>query len=108
MIAAADAYLESLPGEGVDAWPGTFGQVITLELAAYRATASRRYFTRAFRLGEIAVEQFFGDSALPKVSLHSDHYENTTGADTLVLALAELHLLTRTITVVQAPANTID
>jgi hypothetical protein len=108
MIAAADAYLASLPGEGVDAWPGTFGHVITLELAAYRATANRRYFTRAFRLGEVAVEQFFGDSTLPKASLRSDHYENTTGADTLVLALAELHLLTRTITVVQAPANTID
>ena len=108
LVAAADAYLDSLPGGDVDAWPRTFGQAISVELAAYRATANRRYFQRAFRLGEIANEKFFGDSPLPRASLHTDHYENTTGADTLVLALAELHLLTRTITAVRAPVNTID
>lgn len=108
LVAAADAYLDSLPGEDVDAWPVTFGQAISLELAAYRVTANRRYFSRAFQLGEIAVERFFDDSPLPRASLHTEHYENTTGADTLVLALAELHLLTRTITVVRTPANTID
>ena len=51
---------------------------------------------------------FFQDSPLPRASLKTDHYENTTGADTLVLSLAELHLSTRTITAVRTPANTID
>jgi hypothetical protein len=79
-----------------------------LELAAYRATSQRRYFDRAFHLGEIAVDRFFGDNPLPRASLKSDHYENTTGAGTLALALAELHLLTLDITAVRAPVNTLD
>ena len=55
-----------------------------------------------------AVKEFFGDSPLPRASLKTNHYESTTGADTLVLALTELHLTTRTITAVRAPVNTID
>ena len=97
-----------MPGEEIDAWPLSFGQAITIELAAFRITARREYHARAFKLGEIAVEKFFGDGPLPRASLKSDHYESTTGADTLVLALAELHLSTLTITVVRTPSNTID
>jgi hypothetical protein len=108
IVAAADAYLDTLPGDDIDAWPLSFGQAITLELAAWRITARKQYHTRAFQLGEIAIEEFFGDSPLPRASLKTDHYESTTGADTLALALAELHLSTRTITVVRTPANTID
>ena len=108
IVAAANACLDSLPDDGIDAWPETFGQAITVELAAFRATALPRYFESAFRLGEIAKAQFIGDSPLPKASLHTEHYENTTGADTFVLAMAELHLLTRTITAVKTPPNTID
>jgi hypothetical protein len=108
IVAAADAYLDSLPADGIDAWPLSFGQAITLELAAFRITARPKYHTRAFTLGEIAVEKFFDDSPLPRASLKTDHYESTTGADTLVLAMAELHLSTRTITAVRTPANTID
>ncbi len=108
IVAAANAYLDSLPGDGTDAWPGTFGHAITLELAAFRVTAREKYYRRAFRLGEIAVERFFGQSPLPRASLETDHYESTTGADTLVLALTELHLTARHITAVRAPANTID
>jgi hypothetical protein len=108
IVAAADAYLHSLPAEEIDAWPLTFGQVITLELAAWRITAKRKYHARAFKLGELAVNEFFGESPLPRASLKTNHYESTTGADTLALALAELHLSTRTITAVRTPANTID
>ncbi len=108
IVEAADAYLDSLPSDGIDAWPLSFGQAITLELAAFRITANRKYHARAFKLGEITVAEFFGDSPLPRASLKTDHYESTTGADTLVLALAELHLSTRTITAVRTPANTID
>ena len=107
-MAAADAYLNSLPDDEIDAWPLSFGQAITLELAAFRITARGKYHARAFKLGEMAVEKFFGDSPLPRASLKTDHYESTTGADTLALALAELHLSTLTITVVRTPANTID
>jgi hypothetical protein len=108
IVAAADAYLDSLPGDQIDAWPMTFGQAISLELAAFRVTARREYHVRAFRLGEIAVEKFFAGSPLPRASLKSNHYESSTGADTLALALAELHLATLHITAVRAPVGTID
>ena len=108
IVAAANAYLDSLPGDGTDAWPSTFGHAVTLELAAFRVTAGEKYYRRAFRLGEIAVERFFGESPLPRASLETDHYESATGADTLVLALTELHLAVLHITAVRAPANTID
>jgi hypothetical protein len=105
---AADAYMDSLPGDDCDAWPMTFGHAICVELAAYRATAQEKYHKRAFMLGETALEIFFGDSPLPKASLKSGHYESTTGADTLALALAELHLSVLHITAVRTPVNTID
>jgi hypothetical protein len=108
IVAAADAYLDSLPADGVDAWPMTFGHAISLELAAFGATAQKEYHDRAFKLGEVAVEKFFGSSTLPRASLKTNHYESITGADTLVLALAELHLSTLHITAVRAPVNTID
>jgi hypothetical protein len=108
IVAAADAYLDSLPDEQIDAWPLTFGQAITLQLSAFRITARPEYHRRATQLGQVAIERFFDDSPLPRASLKSDHYEATTGADTLVLALAELHLSTLHITAVRTPANTID
>ncbi len=108
ITAAADAYLDSLPDEETDAWPATFGHAISLELAAFRITSRPRYHQRALKLGEIAVERFFGESPLPRASLKSEHYESTTGAGTLVLALVDLHLTTLTITAVRAPANTLD
>lgn len=108
IIAAADAYLNSLPGDDTDAWPMTFGHAISLELAAFRATAREMYHKRAFTLGKIAVDKFFGGSPLPRASLKTNHYESITGADTLALALVELHLTTLHITAVRAPVNTID
>jgi hypothetical protein len=108
IINAANAYMDSLPGDDCDAWSMTFGHAICLELAAYRASAQEKYHKSAFKLGEIALEEFFGDSPLPRASLKSEYYESTTGADTLALALAELHLSTLHITAVRAPVNTID
>jgi hypothetical protein len=108
ILAAADAYMDSVPADGVDAWPMTFGHAISLELAAFGAAARKEYHDRAFRLGEIAVGKFFDGSALPRASLKTNHYESITGADTLVLALAELHLSTLDITAVRPPVNTID
>ncbi len=106
--AAADAYLDNHPAEGADAWPMTFGHAISLELAAWRSTAQRKYLDRARELGLMAIELFFQDRPLPRASLKTGHYETITGADTLALALVEVHLASLHITAVTAPDNTID
>ena len=105
---AADAYLRSLPVETDDVWPGTFGQAISLELAAWRSTARPAYLARARELADVAVSRFFGERPLPRASLNSEHYESITGADTLSLALLELHLQILHITAVRCPPNTLD
>jgi hypothetical protein len=108
ILGAADAYLDSLPPETEDAWPSTFGHAISLQLAAWRHSADWKYMERARKLGDIAIEKFFGTNALPKASFKTDHYESITGADTLALALAELHLHVLHITAVRCPPNTLD
>jgi hypothetical protein len=105
---AADAYLQSMPSANDDAWPATFGHAIALELAAWRSTAKQKYFDRAREYGNTALEKFFGQSPLPRASLKSDYYESRTGADTLALALLELHLDVLHITAARCPSNTID
>ncbi|HMJ66789.1 MAG TPA: hypothetical protein VK615_15720 [Candidatus Binatia bacterium] len=106
--AAADAYLGSLPGEGVDALPMTFGHAISLELAAWRSTARQAYLDRARALADIAVKRFFDAGPLPRASFTSQNGEAITGVDTLSLALVELHLHILHITAVRCPSNTID
>jgi hypothetical protein len=108
LLAAADSYLESLPPDGSDALPRTFGQVVSLEVAAWRHTAEPIYLERARKIADLAIEKFFGPNALPRATLKRDHYESSTGADTLALALAELHLHVLHITAVRCPPNTID
>jgi hypothetical protein len=108
ILGAADAYLDSLPAEDMDAWPVTFGHAISLQLAAWRHSADWKYMERARKFGDIAVEKFWGTNALPKASYATDHYETITGADTLALALIELHLNVLHITAVRCPPNTID
>jgi len=108
IFAAADAYLNSLPNESDDAWPMTFGHAISLQLAAWRHSADWKYMERARKFGDVAVEKFWGTNALPRASYKSDHYETVTGADTLALALVELHLNILHITAVRCPPNTID
>jgi hypothetical protein len=55
----------------------------------------------------MAVDRFFQDSALPRASLKTDHYETITGADSLALALLEVHAAGHGLAAV-IPANTID
>ena len=105
---AANAYLHSAPDEAADVWPATFGQAISLELAAWRHTARREYFARARELGDLAVQRFWQNNPLPSASTQRSHYETITGADTLALALTELHLQILHITAVRCPPNTID
>ena len=108
IVEAADRYRVGNPGESLDEWPSTIGYAIGVQLAAFRVTAEKPYFERATELGILAVERFFDGSPLPRASTRSDHYESTTGADTLVLALIELHLTTMTITAVRVPAYNLD
>lgn len=108
ITAAADLYRDSLPGEDSDVWPMTFGHAVSLELAAWRATARPAYLQRARELGQAAIDRFWQDSPLPRASMSTGHYETITGADTLALALVELHLSLLHITAVRCPPNTID
>jgi len=108
VIAAAEAYLNSMPPEEADCWPMTFGHAISLELAAWRETARPVYLHCARELGTQAFDRFWQGNPLPRASLKSEHYETITGADTLALALIELHLNILHITAVRSPSNTID
>ena len=107
--AAADVYVAHPPSDDVDSWPLTFGQAISLELAAWRSTSRQEYLDRAIKLADSAIQIFWtDDSPLPKASSKSDHYESITGSDTLAMALVELHLGILGITAVRCPPNTID
>ncbi len=108
VVQAANAYLQSMPADDVDIWPMTFGHAISLQLAAWRYTARAAYLDFARKLGTLAVEKFWEDNPLPRASFKTQHYESITGADTLALALVELHLNILHITAVRCPSNTID
>jgi hypothetical protein len=92
VAAAADALLGSLPPAA--AGPTALGHAISFELAAFRATAREAYLGRAKELGLVALTRHFGKEP------------DATGV--LCLALADLHLVTRGISAVRAPANTGD
>ena len=106
--AAADAYRNSLPPDDADVWPMTFGHVISLQLAAWRSTANQEYLDTAGRLADLALQRFWADGPLPRAGTKVAHYDTATGADTLALALVELHLSILHITAVRCPPNTID
>ena len=50
---------------------------------------------------------FWQDKPLPRASMHTGHYETITGADSLALALLELHAAIHDVAA-RIPANTID
>lgn len=108
VVQAAEAYLDSLPGPDSDPWPATLGQAIAVELAAFRETVRAEFHRRATRLAEFAVERFFADRPLPRGSLRREGYDPSRGPGALGLALVELHLLTRHISAVRAPANALE
>jgi len=107
IIELAKAYQGSRPEENVDAWPLSFAHAISLEVAAYRFTENTVYLEEARRLAELAVAMFWQDNPLPRASLHTGHYETITGADSLALALLEIHAAMKGITHA-IPSNTID
>jgi hypothetical protein len=106
-LAVADAYVDSLPAEDVDVWPMSFAHVISAEAAAYRLTKDSVYLEQACRFARMAVDMFWQDSPLPRASLKTDHYETITGADSLALALLEVHAARNNLDIT-IPSNTID
>jgi hypothetical protein len=107
VIAVADAYVDTLPDEDVDVWPMSFGHIISAEVAAYKFTGNPVYLEQACRFARMAVDMFWQDNPLPKASLKTGHYETITGADSLALALLEVHAVTNNLKV-DIPSNTID
>lgn len=107
-IQAANAYLTSRPPPEVDLWPMTLGHAISLQLAAWRHTARPEHLQRAREFASLAVDVFWKDSPLPAASSKCAQYESITGADSLALALLDLHLQILAITAVACPSNTID
>jgi hypothetical protein len=107
LVAVADAYLNSVPEEDVDAWPMSVGHAISALVAAHRWTKEPVYLEKACDLARMAVEVFWQDNPLPRASFKTGHYETITGADSLALALLEVHAATHKLTVT-IPSNTID
>ncbi len=107
VVALADAYLSTRPPEDVDAWPMTFAHAISAEVASWRFTQRPVYLEQARRFGQVAVNIFWQDNALPRASMKTGHYETITGADSLALALLELHCAVSGLTH-RIPSNTID
>lgn len=107
VVAVADAYVDALPDEDVDVWPMSFAQVISAQVAAYKLTDRSVYLDQARRFARMAVELYFQDSPLPRASLKTDHYETITGADSLALALLEVHAAANNLNT-SIPPNTID
>jgi hypothetical protein len=107
LIKIADQYIDSRPEEDVDAWPQSFAHVISAQVAAHRLTNNRVYLAEAQRLARMAVEIFWQDNPLPRASKQTGHYETITGADSLALALLEVHARTHGLTN-RIPLNTID
>ena len=64
-------------------------------------------FDEARRLAMMAVDLFWQESPLPRASMQTGHYETITGADSLALALLEVHAAVRGLDI-QLPLNTID
>jgi len=107
LIRIADLYVDSRPEEDVDAWPQSFAQVISTEVAAHRLTKKPMYLDQAQRFARLAVEIFWQDNPLPRASRQTGHYEAITGGDSLALALLEVHAATHGLTN-RIPSNTID
>jgi hypothetical protein len=107
LLAIADRYLGSRPEEDVDAWPMSLAHAISTQVAAYRLAKKPLYLDEARRLAHWAVGVFWQDRPLPRASMKTGHYETITGADSLALALLEVHAAATGLEH-PIPANTID
>jgi hypothetical protein len=87
VLQSAEAYLVSEPPQSAVLYPGACGDVITLFLAAAQRTGDTRFLARADLLAETSIRLFWNDGPLPRAATNLDHYEASTRADTLALAL---------------------
>jgi hypothetical protein len=85
----------------------SFGHVISAEVAAYRFTGRDLYLKEAQRFARMAIDMFWQDHALPRASLKTGHYETLSGADSLALALLDVHAAANNVKV-EIPSNAID
>jgi hypothetical protein len=85
----------------------TVAHAISTEVAAYRLTRREAYRDQAIKLAQMAVEVYWQDNSLPRASFKTGHYETITGADSLALALIEVHAIIHNLSV-EIPANVID
>ena len=107
LVNIAGRYLGSRPDEDVDAWPQSFAHVISAQVAAHRLTKDAAFLEQARQFAGMAVDVFWQDNPLPRASKQTGHYEAITGADSLALALLEVHAATSGLTN-RIPSNTID
>jgi len=90
ILGAAQRYLDTEPDASVPLFPGAFGDVIFLMLAANDLTGEVRYLDRADFFARRALDLFLDKGPLPRASTMNDHYEAITRADTLMMALLDL------------------
>jgi len=107
LVEIAGEYVNSLPEEDVDAWPMGFAHAISAEVAAWRFTRKPAYLEQARAFAAMAIDLFWQDRPLPRASKQTGHYETITGADSLALALLDVHAATHGLTN-RIPLNTID
>jgi hypothetical protein len=107
LVSIADQYINSRPEEDVDAWPQSFGHVISTQVGAWRFTKRAAYLNEARRFATMAVDIFWQDNPLPRASMKTDHYETITGCDSLALAFLDFHAAAHGLTN-RIPSNTID
>jgi hypothetical protein len=85
----------------------SLAHAISTQSAAYRFTRRPVHLDEARKLARWSVNAFWQDSPLPRASLQTGHYETITGADSLALALFDLHVLIHGLPQ-RIPSNTID
>ena len=107
LVSIAGHYIAARPEEDLDVWPQSFAHAISTQIAAWRFTNQGMYLEQARAFAQMAVELFWQDSPLPRASLKTGHYETITQADSLALALLEVHAATHGLKQ-RIPSNTID
>ena len=107
LVTIAGHYLGARPDEDLDVWPQSFAHAISTQLAAWRLTKRTNYLEQARAFAQMAVELFWQDNPLPRASPKTGHYETITQADSLALALLEVHAATHGLKQ-RIPSNTID
>lgn len=91
----ATRYLSSEPDLTQTIYPGALGDAMLHLLDACELSGQPVYLERAKDIARIATDKFLDEhSALPKASSHHAHYEAITRADTMMMALLRLWVLT--------------